>query len=420
MSMDERKIPQGQQEQADDYSFLQEVIKDEAGSKTQVKRRTLRMIGYGLVFGVVASVTFCVSKPLLEDKFADNPKQVTIPKDEEEGEAQKEQPKQTEEALTAEHYKQVLKSLHKAAAQAADSVVEVTGLTGEEDWMKESDRNKQSVSGAVIADNGQELLILGKILPVKNVKNIQITFTDGERYDAAMKMADYNLGLGIYSVDRRKISDETMCTVTTAKLGNSNLAARDDAVIFLGRPFGCVSGVSYGLITSEEEYRRAADGTYGLISTDISGSEEGSGFIADMNGDIIGIVDQKMGEQPELISGYSISQIKEVIELLSNGISVPYIGIRGMDVMGTMEDRGIPNGVYVEEVEADSPAMQAGIQSGDIIMSVDGTECMDYRTYHNEVMKKQTGDQIVLKGCRQGADKKYVDIEFTITVGSKK
>lgn len=418
--MDERKIPQEQQEQTDEYSFLQEVIKDEAGSKTQVKRRTLRMIGYGLAFGVAACVAFCASKPWIEHRFAKNPKQVEIPKDEDKDEAQQEQTQQAEEPLNAQHYRQVLQSLGKVAAQVENSMVEVTGLTGEEDWMKESDKSKQIVSGVIVADNGQELLVLGKILPIKNVKNIQITFADEESCDAIVKMADYNLGFCIYSVDQNDMPDETKRAVTAARLGNSNLAAKDDAVIFFGRPFGYESGVNYGMITSSDGTRSAADGVYGLIATDISGSEEGSGFIVDINGNIIGVVDQKMTEDSGLITGYSISHVKEVIELLSNGISVPYIGVHGMDVMGNMEDRGIPNGVYVEEVEAGSPAMQAGIQSGDIITMVDGVECLEYPAYHNELMKKESGNQIVLKGCRQGADKKYVDIEFTVTVGNKK
>ena len=45
---------------------------------------------------------------------------------------------------------------------------------------------------------------------------------------------------------------------------------------------------------------------------------------------------------------------------------MPYIGIYGVDVSEDMKEQGLPKGVYVKEVEVDSPAMAAGIQNGDI------------------------------------------------------
>ena len=49
--------------------------------------------------------------------------------------------------------------MNSVASEAAKSVVEVIGISGEQDWTEESYDNKNSVSGLIIADNGQELLI---------------------------------------------------------------------------------------------------------------------------------------------------------------------------------------------------------------------------------------------------------------------
>lgn len=122
-----------------------------------------------------------------------------------------------------------------------------------------------------------------------------------------------------------------------------------------------------------------------------------------------------------LIYGYAISNIKDIIEFLSNGIGVPYIGVCGTDVTDSMaEERGIPKGVYVKEVEANSPAMAAGIQSGDIITQVDGTGVNSFDVYHNILMTKKGVQVLNLKGCRQGAGDEYVDIDFSVNVGTKK
>ena len=71
---------------------------------------------------------------------------------------------------------------------------------------------------------------------------------------------------------------------------------------------------------------------------------------------------------------YKRQDIKDIIEKLSNDETIPYIGIQGIDVTEEIANQGIPEGVYVKEVDAESPAMAAGIQAGDIITSIGGEE----------------------------------------------
>ena len=119
------------------------------------------------------------------------------------------------------------------------------------------------------------------------------------------------------------------------------------------------------------------------------------------------------------VVGYGISDIKSSIELLSNGSVIPYTGICGMDVTEELEDKGMPKGIYVKEVEPDSPAMAAGIQSGDVIVRIDGQNIISMSNYHSLLIHKSVGTQFRLQGLRQGAGGEYVDIEFNVTVGSR-
>ncbi len=419
-------------ESEEEYSFLQEVIKDETGGR-KLRSGILHMIALGFVFGIVACFSFSVSKPWIEEKLGGDPKQVTIPKDELEEEGKEEEQDENAEtepvqeetqensAPDAESYRQMLQSLRDIARVSGKCVVEITGLTGEEEEAQEPGASKDSISGIIVADNGQELLILGKRCPVKDVKSILVTFAGGDGYEAVVKAYDANLGLAVYAVPRDVISDETWTKIDEAVLGNSNLVNTGDTVIVLGKPFGYANAYNYGLISSDAMNINLSDGQYELIYTDVSGSGSGSGVIVNVRGEVIGIVDQTLLEEDSrnLIAGYSISDIKEIIELLSNGGSVPYIGIYGVDVSEDMKEQGLPQGVYVKEVEADSPAMTAGIQNGDIITSVDGGEIIDVMGYHNILMGKDLGNRVVLKGSRQGTGGEYVDIDFTVTIGSK-
>ena len=139
-----------------------------------------------------------------------------------------------------------------------------------------------------------------------------------------------------------------------------------------------------------------------------------------LKGEIIGIIDQSISEEDSmnLVTGFGISDIKEMMQFLLNGQGVPYIGIRGVDVTQEIEAQGIPKGVYVKEVETDSPAMAAGIQCGDIITNINGTDVATVATYHAALMDLESGKKIKIKGYRQGAGG-YVDIDFGVTIGSK-
>lgn len=138
-------------------------------------------------------------------------------------------------------------------------------------------------------------------------------------------------------------------------------------------------------------------------------------------GDLVGIIAPEALPEGSKgrIGGYGISDIKGIIELLSNGAAIPYTGIYGMDVTEGLEGKNMPKGVYVKEVPVDSPAMAAGIQSGDILYQADGTEISSMEEYHSVLMKEKEGKAVKIRGYRQGAGDEYVEIEFDVTIGRK-
>lgn len=406
--------------QEEEYSFLQEVIKDEAGSRKTIKKKVLRRIGFGFVFGIVACFTFFASKSWIEEQFPEDPRTVTIPKDEEEEEAEApdETDAQESQEVTA---RQTLQQLRNVAAEVEKSLVELSGYSEQESWEGEAAEVENTLAGVIIADNGKELLILSNDLLVKEADVITASFCDGSEYPVQIKKRDKNLGLCVYAVKREDIADDTWAVIQTAELGSSNAMATGDIVLALGKPFGYDNGVAYGVMNSGKSLVEAADGDYRLINTDISSYRDGSGVLTNEAGEVIGILCQisKKDGTKRGITAYAVSDIKRVIELLSNGENVPYVGLYAVDVTDEMQANGLPAGIYVKEVEADSPAMAAGIQSGDIITSIAGSDITTYKGYHNTLMTHASGEKIVLQGLRSGADKEYVEIEFNVKIGSK-
>lgn len=423
--MDEQKRQQEESEmnETPEYSFLQEVIKDEVGGTGKRKKRILRKIGVGIFIGLVACFTFSVFKPWVESRMSGDPDEVTIPRDTKQT-AENEAGSSGEDGngQKKDNYSKSVKSLSDVAKKGKRSVVSLLVLTGATIGNKEFVSESQSVSGVLIADNGQELLILGPTMEVGETQQIQATFCDGKKYQVTEKKSDANLELTIYAVKESQLEEKTAKSIRLAALGSSYEVKKGDTTVLLGMLFGQGDAVGYGVLRSSTEKAERADGTYHILGAELAGFTGGSGIMFNRQEEVIGIICDAAGEdaKEELMHAYAISDIKDVMQFLANGESVPYIGIHATDVSENIaEDRRIPRGIYVDKVEADSPAMRAGIQSGDVLTAIGGTDIENFEQYHELLMEEKEGTHLLIKGYRRGAKDQYVAVHFNATVGNK-
>lgn len=423
--MDEQKRQQEESEmnETPEYSFLQEVIKDEVGGTGKRKKRILRKIGVGIFIGLVACFTFSVFKPWVESRISGNPDEVTIPRDTKQtAENEADRSGKDGNGQKKDNYSKSVKSLSDVAKKGKRSVVSLLVLTGATIGNKEFVSESQSVSGVLIADNGQELLILGPTMEVGETQQIQATFCDGKKYQVTEKKSDANLELTIYAVKESQLEEKTAKSIRLAALGSSYEVKKGDTTVLLGMLFGQGDEVGYGVLRSSTEKAERADGTYHILGAELAGFTGGSGIMFNRQEEVIGIICDAAGEdaKEELMHAYAISDIKDVMQFLANGESVPYIGIHATDVSENIaEDRRIPRGIYVDKVEADSPAMRAGIQSGDVLTAIGGTDIENFEQYHELLMEEKEGTHLLIKGYRRGAKDQYVAVHFNATVGNK-
>ena len=428
----EKPLPDGKEgepeesEREEKYSFLQETIKQKPISREKLIKQFVRIAIYGVILGGFACLGFFALKPFAQNWFMGNPETVTIPEDEEPSEDQddaaEEEP--VPQVLDEESYEELMEGMYAAAREAQKGVATVTAVLAEWDWSMEAAGGQPSVTGAVTADNGQELLILADNSVCSGAQAWTVTFSDGTVHDAALKKQDANIGLAIFSVPRTDITDATWNAVKVCNLGNSNMVRQGQPVIALGNMFGYPDGIAYGVISSRDYTEKFYDGECGVLATDIPAVSDGTGVLFNLDGEVVGMISEAAsGRQDEgdtqTANAYAISDLKTMIELLANGDSIPYIGIYGTSVTSTVQDeQGIPSGLYVIEVDPDSPAMAAGIQNGDVIWEVNGGSVTSLATYQKSLLDAAAGETVTLRGKRLGSGG-YVDIEFTVTVGSK-
>ena len=121
-----------------------------------------------------------------------------------------------------------------------------------------------------------------------------------------------------------------------------------------------------------------------------------------------------------LIAAYGISELKQIVSKMGNGIEPGYLGILGTDVTEEANrELGVPYGAYIREIYMDSPAMLAGIQRGDVIVEVNGEMISRFADYTNTILKLQTGSTVSVKVRRQ-VQNEYREMSFNVTIGSEK
>lgn len=425
----------------DNFEFITETIKEKPVNKKRIFGKFLLTLFLAIVFGLVAGLVFLLSQKYLDPILnPEEPQKVEVAQEEEEVpiepiEEEPEEPvvQEPEKIVTQivekvekvdleiDDYKILSEKLHEVATDAGKSMVTVTGLSSDTDWFMNSYENENQTSGLIVADNGKELLILAHKNVIEQAESIQVTFCDGTEVTATNKKVDPNTGLAIVAVELSSISQETMGAITQATFGNTkSKSIIGIPVIAVGNPLGYAESVGTGYITSNSYVINMVDTSIRLVTTDIYGSKAGSGVIINLDGKVLGIVCQETfgTDDNNLLKAYAISDIITVIDKLLNGQDIAYLGIKGTDVTEKIsEEQGLPIGAYVTEVIIDSPAMQEGIQSGDIIVKMGTMDILSFEDYRAAMMKSQPGDLMMITVKRLGKGG-YIELSYEITLGT--
>lgn len=322
----------------------------------------------------------------------------------------------TESSL--KNYEALYQDMLGVTEKPKQALVTVIGITNQMDYFNQNYENQQQISGLIVADNEQDLFILTEYRIVENVERIQVTFWDETMVDATYQRHDPSTGLTIVKVDESKLDEGTRNGLAVAPLGSSYLVSQGDPVVAVGSPVGYSDSIAYGVVTSVTNKISALDNEYNLLTTDILGSTDGSGILVNLDGEIVGIIAQSYSAKGNnVVTGIAISQIKKLIENLSNNVSRAYIGIRGQDVTEELSDKtGIPKGVLISRVADDSPAMMAGMKEYDVIVKLGEHKVETIKQYHEQLGKYSTGDVVTVTAMRKGAEG-YAEMTFDVTIG---
>ncbi len=434
--------------------FIKEKIKDKPVNKRKLFVRFLSTVFLGAVFGVVAAICFYYTMKTVETVRGEEKQSEinlssedgvssdgTVSRDEAEEENGTEEVKEDRKEgnsqpsrtvinnittnrvlMTPESYEKLYSDLHEKALKAEKAIVTVTGSVSNTDWFDNTYENSNNGAGLIIARTEKELMILTSKSVTDGAEKVTVSFVNGETAGARIVKADANTGLETVGVSLDELSDYTKDIIAVATLGNStDSSIVGTPVIAIGNPLGVKGSEAYGLITSNTSEEQMTDMNTHLITTDIYGSSNASGVIINYSGSVMGIITTRFAEEDtkNIITAYSISDMKNLLERLANDRDAIYMGIYGIDVTAeASKNYGVPTGAYVTSTIAGSPAMASGIQSGDVIVKMGENEISDFSDYTEALGQLKSDDEVSITVQRFSRGE-YQEMKLEATVTSK-
>lgn len=366
----------------------------------------------------VASETAESEMPDTPEQKEDSPESSVLPETGEEASSSVVPQEKEEEVTTAENLEKLSRDVSDIVNTLEKSMVTVIGVTEDKDWFNQTYENQGQLSGLIVAFQNGAYYILTEYRVVKDVNRIMVTFADGNTTDARFVKSDTATGLAVIRVDADDVSKDTRQAIAPVEIKKYTSVKQGDAVIAIGSPMGYSNGMAVGMVTSVDNFRSVTDNAYHILCTDIPVSEDGSGILVNMDGCVVGLMAQQLLDTKDLklMMCLPFTELVAPIEKLCNNEEMAYVGINGQDVTSTISEKtGIPKGIWIDSVDKASPAMETGIQAGDVIVRLNDTEVSTMKTFHNVLNQNKVGDKITIQVMRRSVEG-YVEVEFKVTL----
>ena len=462
-NLGEKTDDSGQQPRYEHYQFHEEqgtVLKPSGPSGHRRNHKSLQKkagttIALAVIFGLVAAVVFQAAN-FAADRFLNTGKSSVQIKTTDSVDLQ-------ETASDDSTADKVLSDSENgtvaAVAQASmPSVVAITTVSVQEipSFFGYSSRQYKSAStgsGIIVGDNDDELLIATNNHVVDGATTLSVCFIGddvanaetetvnaGDNGDlnvedavsAKIKGTDADNDLAVVAVKKSDIPEDTLNQIKIAQIGSSDDLAVGQQVVAIGNALGYGQSVTSGWISALNRTISTDDGTNstGLIQTDAAINPGNSGgALLNMKGELIGINSAKYADSAVEGMGYAIpiSKAKPILEELMNretrekvdSSKKGYLGVSLASLTTeAIEMYNMPTGAFVRNVEDDSPAQEAGICKGDIIVKFDGQKVSDGDDLLDKLQYYKSGEKIEAVIAR-ATNGEYEENTIELTLGTR-
>lgn len=462
-NLGEKTDDSGQQPRYEHYQFHEEqrtVLKPSGPSghrrnQNSFQKKAGATIALAVIFGLVAAVVFQAAN-FAADRFLNTGKSSVQIKTTDSVDLQE---TASDDGTADKVLSDSENGTVAAVAQASmPSVVAITTVSVQEipsffGYSSHQYKSASTGSGIIVGDNDDELLIATNNHVVDGATTLSVCFIGddvanaetetvnaGDNGDlnvedavsAKIKGTDADNDLAVVAVKKSDIPEDTLNQIKIAQIGSSDDLAVGQQVVAIGNALGYGQSVTSGWISALNRTISTDDGTNstGLIQTDAAINPGNSGgALLNMKGELIGINSAKYADSAVEGMGYAIpiSKAKPILEELMNretrekvdSSKKGYLGVSLASLTTeAIEMYNMPTGAFVRSVEDDSPAQEAGICKGDIIVKFDGQKVSDGDDLLDKLQYYKSGEKIEAVIAR-ATNGEYEENTIELTLGTR-
>jgi S1-C subfamily serine protease len=259
-------------------------------------------------------------------------------------------------------------------------------------------------SGVIYDESG---LIMTNAHVVGDSDEVTVQLPDGKSDEGEVLGADPATDIAVVQMDETKVTGVACLALgEPVKVGQT--------AVGIGSPFGLTQTVTSGIVSAVDRSYPSGEIVVGMIQTDAPiNSGNSGGALANRDGCVIGIntaIFSNSGDNSGIGFAIPIGTADRQAQKIVNGESLEtgFLGVTGD------EPTGGDAGVLVVEVAEDSAAEDAGVEMGDVIVSIDGDEVQDIGALAAKISVHSPGDEVVLEVVHDGDTS-----EVTVELGSR-
>ncbi len=265
---------------------------------------------------------------------------------------------------------------------------------------------QRSLGSGVIVDPAG--LVVTNYHVIEGASEVKVALADKRELDAEIVLKDEHSDLTILRI---KGATERFPVL---EFGNSDELQVGDVVLAIGDPFGVGQTVTHGIVSAVARTQVGISDYQFFIQTDAAINPGNSGgALVDLRGRLVGIntaLYSRSGGSQGIGFAIPANMVRVVVNSAKGGsaaVKRPWLGAKLQDVTPEIaESLGLkrPSGALVASVAADSPAARAGIKTGDLVVSIDGTSVDDPNAFDYRFATKPLGGTAQIGLVRQGRE----------------
>ncbi len=265
---------------------------------------------------------------------------------------------------------------------------------------------QRSLGSGVIADASG--LVVTNVHVIEGADDIKVSLADKREFEATVVLKDPRTDLAVL---RLKDSHEKFPFLDFA---NSDALEVGDIVLAIGNPFGVGQTVTHGIVSALARTQIGISDYQFFIQTDAAINPGNSGgALVDLTGRLVGVntaIFSRSGGSQGVGFAIPANMVQVVLTSARSGGSAvkrPWLGAKLQAVTPEIADSmnlKRPAGALIASVAANSPAAQAGLKAGDVIVSVDGQPVDDANAFDYRFATRPLGGSAKLGALRAGKD----------------